>query len=97
MGYSQERKAAVLKRMLPPNNMAIRQLSKEEGISEGTLYTWRSQETVFVKQVVRMFHAVSLISETRISVSGFNQTDPMGCQFRSFPDQRCGFFARAVA
>ena len=44
MGYSQERKAAVLKRMLPPNNMAIRQLSKEEGISEGTLYTWRSQE-----------------------------------------------------
>lgn len=43
MGYSQERKLSVLKRMLPPNNMAIRQLSKEEGISEGTLHTWRSQ------------------------------------------------------
>ena len=43
MGYSQERKAAMLKRMLPPNNMAIRQLSKEEGISEGTLHAWRSQ------------------------------------------------------
>ena len=43
MGYSEERKSAVLKRMLPPNNMAIRQLSKEEGISEGTLHAWRSQ------------------------------------------------------
>ena len=42
MGYSPGRKAAVLKRMLPPNNMAIRQLSKEDGISEGTLHAWRS-------------------------------------------------------
>ena len=41
MGYSPERKAAVLKRMLPPNNMAIRQLSQEEGISEATLHNWR--------------------------------------------------------
>jgi len=30
VGYSPERKAAVLKRMLPPNTMAIRQLSQEE-------------------------------------------------------------------
>ena len=42
MGYSPVLKAAVLKRMLPPNNMAIRQLVKEEGISEGTLHAWRS-------------------------------------------------------
>ena len=41
MVYSPGRKAAVLKRILPPNNMAIRQLSKEEGISEGTLHAWR--------------------------------------------------------
>ena len=41
MGYSQERKNAVVRRMLPPNNMAIRQLSKEEGISEATLHKWR--------------------------------------------------------
>ena len=32
----------MLKRMLPPNNVAIRQLSKEEGISEATLHKWRS-------------------------------------------------------
>ena len=42
MGYSPERKTAVLKRMLPPNNMAIRQLSKAEGIAEATLHKWRS-------------------------------------------------------
>lgn len=43
MGYSPERKAAVLKRMLPPHSMAIRQLSREEGISEATLHKWRSE------------------------------------------------------
>ena len=42
MGYSQERKTAVLKRMLPPLNVAIRHLSQEEGISEGTLHKWRA-------------------------------------------------------
>lgn len=35
--YSPERKAAVLKPMLPPHNMAIRHLSREEGISEAML------------------------------------------------------------
>ena len=43
MGYSPERKTAVLKRMLPPNNMAIRRLSLEEGISEATLHKWRAE------------------------------------------------------
>jgi transposase-like protein len=43
VGYSPERKAAVLKRMQPPNTMAIRQLSQEEGISEATLHKWRAE------------------------------------------------------
>ncbi|WP_296428272.1 transposase [Yoonia sp.] len=43
MGYSPERKAAVLKRMLPPDNMAIRQLAQEEGISEATLHKWQAE------------------------------------------------------
>ncbi len=41
MAYSPEHKAAVLKRMLPSNNMANRQLSQAEGISEATLHNWR--------------------------------------------------------
>lgn len=43
MGYSPERKAAVLKRMLSPNNTAIRHLSQEEGISAATLHKWRAE------------------------------------------------------
>ena len=43
MGYSPERKSAVLKRMLPANTTAIRQLSQEDGISEATLHKWRAE------------------------------------------------------
>ncbi len=43
MGYSPERKLAVLKRMLAPNNVSIRQLSKEEGIAASTLFSWRAE------------------------------------------------------
>jgi hypothetical protein len=42
LAYSTERKAAVLKRMLPPDNVAIRKLSEDEGISEATLHKWRA-------------------------------------------------------
>jgi hypothetical protein len=37
MGYSQERKETVLKKMLPPNNQSIAGPAKEEGISDATL------------------------------------------------------------
>ena len=43
MGYSPERKAAVLKRMLAPNNVALLRLSQEEGISVATLHKWRAE------------------------------------------------------
>ena len=43
MGYSPERKESVLKKMLPPNSISIIELSKQEGISIGTLYSWRNQ------------------------------------------------------
>ncbi|OSP48910.1 hypothetical protein BV911_19255, partial [Pseudoruegeria sp. SK021] len=42
--------------------------------------------SVFVKLVVRRFHAASLISGALNSFSGFSQTGPAGCQFRVFPD-----------
>ncbi len=32
--------------MLPPNNIAIRQLSQEEGISEATLHKWRADARI---------------------------------------------------
>ena len=41
MAYSMERRAAVLKKLEPPNAVPVRQLAKDEGISEATLHTWR--------------------------------------------------------
>ena len=38
-----ERKESILKKMLPPNNKGIPELSKEEGIPLSTLYTWRTK------------------------------------------------------
>jgi len=29
--------------MLPPNNLSVRRLSQEEGISEATLHKWRGR------------------------------------------------------
>lgn len=43
MAYSPERKAAVLAKMLPPNNMPLGQLAREEGISVATLAKWRAE------------------------------------------------------
>ncbi len=41
--YSQERKEAVLKRMMPPENTPVPVLVEETGISGVTLYHWRKQ------------------------------------------------------
>jgi len=42
-GFSPERKQAVLKKLLPPLNMSIADVSKQEGISTASLYNWRKQ------------------------------------------------------
>lgn len=41
MRYSPERKEAILKKLLPPNNRSVAELASEEGISEATLFNWR--------------------------------------------------------
>jgi hypothetical protein len=41
LAYSMERRAAVLKKLEPPNAVPLRQLAKDEGIAEATLHTWR--------------------------------------------------------
>jgi len=44
--YSEERKAAVIQKMMPPHNTPIPDLVAETGISDVTLYTWRKQARV---------------------------------------------------
>ena len=41
--YSEERKAAVLKKLLPPQNRSVVQVAAEDGISDVTLYSWLKQ------------------------------------------------------
>jgi transposase-like protein len=41
MGYSSERKEAILRKMLAPNHKTVKELAQEEGICEATLYNWR--------------------------------------------------------
>lgn len=41
--YSAERKASVLRKLLPPLNLSVAEVSRQEGISEVTLYNWRKQ------------------------------------------------------
>ena len=41
--YSPERKAAILKKLLPPLSLSVMELARQESISNVTLYTWRKQ------------------------------------------------------
>jgi transposase-like protein len=41
--YSEERKAAVLAKLSPPHSMTVAALARQEGISDQTLYNWRTQ------------------------------------------------------
>ena len=39
--YSPERKQSILKKLLPPLNMTVSEVTRSEGISSKTLYHWR--------------------------------------------------------
>ncbi|VUT02545.1 transposase [Klebsiella spallanzanii] len=46
-----ERKAAILAKLLPPYSMTVAAVAQMEGISEATLYNWRSQAKIEGKPV----------------------------------------------
>ena len=41
--YSPERKESILKKLLPPYNLTVTEVSEQEGISTASLYNWRKQ------------------------------------------------------
>ncbi|MBB3192428.1 transposase [Halomonas cerina] len=43
MQYSDERREAILKKLLPPHNRTVAEVAQEEGISAATLYNWRKK------------------------------------------------------
>ena len=44
--YSSERKEAILKKLLPPINMTVAEVARQEGMAPQTLYNWRDQAKV---------------------------------------------------
>src|SRR5690625_580540 len=44
--YSEERKANILAKLLPPHNMKVADVAAQEGISLPTLYNWRKQARI---------------------------------------------------
>lgn len=75
--YSNERREAVVAKLLPPSNLSVREVSKQEGISEPTV-------SVFVNEVARFFHATFFravpVPADAWSRGGFN---PTSCQIYS--------------
>lgn len=41
--YSEEFKASIIAKLLPPNNARVSDVAKETGIPKDTLYTWRTK------------------------------------------------------
>lgn len=41
--YSEEFKYSIIKRMMPPNNESVSSISRETGLSEATLHTWKKK------------------------------------------------------
>lgn len=41
--YPEERKQAVLSKLLPPNNQSVQEVAVQEGICDKTLYNWLNQ------------------------------------------------------
>ncbi len=44
--YTKEEKETIVRRMIPPNNESVSQLSEELGITEPTLYKWRKEARI---------------------------------------------------
>lgn len=41
--FSNERKESILKKLLPPVNLTVAEVARQEGVSAQTLYTWRDK------------------------------------------------------
>ena len=41
--YSQEFKYSIIKKMMPPENKSVGEISRETGLSEGTLHKWKKE------------------------------------------------------
>jgi transposase-like protein len=68
MSYPSERKEAILKQRLAPNNRSIQDLAQEAGLSEATWYPWRKAARATGRW----------LPEGDTTPTGWNSADPFG-------------------
>ena len=67
--YSSERKDAILKNLLPPHNMTVAEVSRQEGVSSQTLYNWRDTARKLGKPVPgKTFPTEDWSADTKLAV-----------------------------
>lgn len=67
--YSRERKEAILKYLLPPHNMTVAEVARQEGVSAQTLYNWRDTARKLGKPVPgKTSTSEDWSSETKLAV-----------------------------
>ena len=78
--YTEEVKAAIIQKMMPPRNVSVAELEKTTGVPNATLYTWRKQARAQGVPVPgNGKNAQKWSSETRLAVlmetAAMNQTE----------------------
>lgn len=102
--YSEERKEAVLKKLLPPYNKTYTELSKEECIPVTTIYTWLKKRQQVGKMNSKVFKkSTAWSAEARFSAiietATMNELE-LGAYCREkglYPDQIKGWKTEVIA
>jgi len=68
MAYPQERKEAILKKLLPPINQSVAEVVKEEGISATTIYNWRKTNQSGVPLPRKSTKIENWTAETKLAI-----------------------------
>lgn len=94
--YSEELKASILAKMLPPNNVSVPALAREYGIPRDTLYGWRRQAGDQAALVTAPAGTVGALSSAEkfamvVETSSLNELE-LGAYCR-----RKGLFAEQIA
>jgi len=66
--YSEELKASLIARMLPPHNVRVPELARETGVPKDTLYGWRRSAQAGAVRAQEVSPQEGLSSEARFNV-----------------------------
>src|SRR5690625_4623817 len=82
--YSEERKANILAKLLPPHNMKVADVAAQEGISLPTLYNWRKQASA--ASAAQPFVAVKLPAQQAADTTCLLKLNGIELKLSALPD-----------